>query len=579
MQFLTRLLLFTLILCGSLVLAEDVLPDAESDGVPEITNAGSQLDLKTEKVMVIKDNYGLFYKTGEATTNENGQVYTSQIPEQILLGTLWTHSKRGKLQQVTFKWHEHEKKSIYPVTASSVLEILLANQNQYGQLHLKDGSRYRGLFLKVLLNEGNALVNDRYANETMRFPQETFTAADPNQPLKPNATGTHFILRTLENDILLPIEAVHSIKINDMKTRIMREVTQQEREKRVDFQFANANRLIDIEMAYFRTGISWIPTYQLNLKPKHVTLTLQASVVNNAEDLINVPLELVTGVPQFQFREQFSPMLFTAPDMSVEQTLHRAYDIEIDTTAETVDTEQALSDMQAEQANDIFVYRIPARTLLNGEKAVFPLMQVRAPFKHVYTWNIHIKHPKAADLKADKRGTLPLRTTQNDIWHKLELTNETKQPWVTGSVLIESNGQRFSQMVLSHTAPGGSVLLPLHKATDIHKQISQREIQRQVKDYKVGDNQYTRIDRQLRLSVTNHKDTDALIEVNLMLGGIVDRVPAGAEKIEKSFNPNDWTEYEGDPSANKHTLIRWRTSIKAKQSFNRSISYFLRVLD
>ena len=57
---------------------------------------------------------------------------------------------------------------------------------------------------------------------------------------------------------------------------------------------------------YFRPGIRWIPTYRIDLRQKDgknmAQVSLQAEILNEAEDLHDVPLDIVVGVPNFRFK-------------------------------------------------------------------------------------------------------------------------------------------------------------------------------------------------------------------------------------------------------------------------------------
>ena len=57
---------------------------------------------------------------------------------------------------------------------------------------------------------------------------------------------------------------------------------------------------------YFRPGVRWIPTYRIELAAKArrspPRSSLQAELLNEAEDLKDVPLDIVVGVPNFRFR-------------------------------------------------------------------------------------------------------------------------------------------------------------------------------------------------------------------------------------------------------------------------------------
>ena len=61
-------------------------------------------------------------------------------------------------------------------------------------------------------------------------------------------------------------------------------------------------------MMYFRPGVRWIPTYRVDLpgqgaKEKFAELSLQAEILNEAEELIDVPVDIVVGSAEFPLPE------------------------------------------------------------------------------------------------------------------------------------------------------------------------------------------------------------------------------------------------------------------------------------
>ena len=64
-------------------------------------------------------------------------------------------------------------------------------------------------------------------------------------------------------------------------------------------------------MMYFPSGRAWIPTYRVNLGEKEgkkvANIALQAEILNEAEDLVDVPVDIVVGVPNFRFRRHPQP--------------------------------------------------------------------------------------------------------------------------------------------------------------------------------------------------------------------------------------------------------------------------------
>ena len=96
-------------------------------------------------------------------------------------------------------------------------------------------------------------------------------------------------------------------------------VTKTTKKKRLTLRFAAANAHRTITLTYFRPGARGVPTYRLVLSTKdRAKLTLQAEIINEAEDLSGMPIDVVVGVPNFRFKDAVSPMILEA---RLKQTL------------------------------------------------------------------------------------------------------------------------------------------------------------------------------------------------------------------------------------------------------------------
>ena len=64
----------------------------------------SELELKTERVIVFKDGYTLIIKRGVATTDKAGEVFTDDVPDAAVLGSFWAVPEEGRLIAMLAGW-------------------------------------------------------------------------------------------------------------------------------------------------------------------------------------------------------------------------------------------------------------------------------------------------------------------------------------------------------------------------------------------------------------------------------------------------------------------------------------------
>ena len=137
--------------------------------------------------------------------------------------------------------------------------------------------------------------------------------------------GSKFLLATEQGDVLMDAGNIRDLTIENMNTELPHKETKTTKRKRLQFQFESANEDVEILLMYFRPGVRWIPTYRVDLAEDDVEddaankegevpeklarLDLQAEIVNEAEDLIDMPIDIVVGVPNFRFKSVPSPLV------------------------------------------------------------------------------------------------------------------------------------------------------------------------------------------------------------------------------------------------------------------------------
>ena len=147
---------------------------------------------------------------------------------------------------------------------------------------------------------------------------------------------------------------------------------------------------------YFRPGVRWIPTYRVDLpgqdaKEKLAKLSLQAEILNEAEELIDVPVDIVVGVPNFRFQKTPSPLVLESVlrnslaraepalmsqmrnDFSNASYSSRSGEFRRDAAAASgraaAGDVELPGELAAGGAQDLFIYNLPNLRLRKGDRA------------------------------------------------------------------------------------------------------------------------------------------------------------------------------------------------------------------
>lgn len=560
--------------------------------------AERELQLTTERVVVFKNGYCLVVKRGVATTGEDGTVFTDEVPDAAVLGSFWATPEAGKLVSVKAGWETREETIDKPVGCTQVGEVLEANVGQTCTIQTTDDAVLRGVIAKVL-----AAAQQTALDAARLRALGLGEAASGERATLATSSASYFVLRTGDGDQLLPISAVRSLQIAEMKTTLTRKVTRRKKTKRLTFRFAEAGQQRVVRVMYFRPGVRWIPSYRIDLGGeetddkgrKTASLSLQAELLNEAEDLKGAQINLVVGVPNFRFQSVPSPMI-------LEQTLRRAL---VQAAPQIMGNRSQMSnalytqragergrvgrpasggtasqlppELSASRSQDLFVYKLPALSLAKGERMVVPIFTAKVPYKDVYTWQVHTQRAGTANSPSAGAGS-PLKISKNTIWHQIELINTSGVPLTTGAAMLLDGAQPLAQELLTYTSVGDAVRVPVTVAVDVSGGLVEKETKRLHSALTWGGHRYTRIDRRSTLSLCNHKAAPITIEVVCDLPGKATAASKDGAISLSEFRRGDWAYYRGHPAVNNHSTIRWTLTLKPDEPVELTVDlhYFLR---
>ncbi|MFX0066077.1 MAG: hypothetical protein ACFFC7_28250 [Candidatus Hermodarchaeota archaeon] len=378
------------------------------------------------------------------------------------------------------------------------------------------------------------------------------------------------------------------------KQQIISRKARQETEKCLVFEFDSdmAGKNVEVNLIYFGPGLRWIPTYRIALEDgEKCHLMMQAEILNEAEDLEGVPMDLVVGVPNFRFKETISPLSLesslrntlreTAPQLESQMMSNVLISQRRGEVREGVQVQHPSSavpalpsELAGEGSQDLFLYKISKLSLRAGERAAIPLISAETPFKHLYTWDVHLTHSNVDVLPGKGLHISPVKLIRNEIWHQIELVNQTNVPWTTGAVLVMEGFLPLSQELLTYTSIGDVVQIPLSVAIDIRGTYTEEEIGRDTKAIRFDGYDYIRIMKRGTLTVTNYKKESIDIIITCDLGGNAEEASLDGKITISDFQREDWSDFRGSPALTGHSTIEWKFQLAASETRELTCDYY-----
>lgn len=331
-----------------------------------------------------------------------------------------------------------------------------------------------------------------------------------------------------------------------------------------------------VTLRYLAQGIAWSPSYVVEMVDEEkARISGKAVIVNDLMDLDGVDVELIAGYPNLKFASSPTAMgptplagllaslqqggqqeSFGVMSNAIVAQQRAAYSGGYGGLA---DFSTAIPDMPAgEGAEDLYFYQVPDVTLAKGERGYFPLLSAEVPGCHIYTWDI-------ADYidQQDRYREQPTES-QQVVWHSLELTNSTDQPWTTAPAMTVKDGRVLGQDTLNFTPPKGTSLLKITQAVSIDAQQSEVEVERTRNAENFHGSTYDKVTVEGKLSITNYKDQPVKIKITKQVSGEVESAEANPDVVKIASGLN---------RVNPRSRLTWETEVKPGKDNAVTITY------
>lgn len=418
--------------------------------------------LQTKSVSVFKNGQSFFIKSGVVTA-QTGKWLLPEPAPAALYGTLWFNSPEGTLTKVSSYPDTLREKKLE--NAVAIHELLRANIGKNVTGILDKEQSFSGKIVEVspaFLDEKGQPV---YAESSL------VTIADASLP---------------DRWTILPASQIRYLTQIQGKPNLQIEREKVKPRNLIELHFSNQKSGQPLDMSYLANGLNWAPQYLLELtSEKNATLTLQSEVSNNAEDLNNTELNLVVGVPNFQYATR-SAYLVDFLNLMMPVTRNYNFSNALATQTANFDAEflpPPPADVEGNANEDLFFYTLKNFSLPKGGRSMQTIFRENIGIGHVYECQLPPNDENARFFEEDFLFT---PGQNHKVFHTIQTTNKTKQPWTTASVLVmnrQGENRPVSQDLLTYTPSGGTTYIKLTEAPDVKVEHAERELSRQRQAY------------------------------------------------------------------------------------------------
>ncbi len=525
------------------------------------------LKTRVRTVAAFKNGLGFIFRSGE-TKLDNGWALMEQVPPAVL-GGFWvgTTAPGARVDKVV-SFRRKIKAASEPTTLPDLLSAAVGKKVlvTYTVGAQANPSVVSGIVLSVPLERKR---DSTELPSVSRDLAHGYRSGYPSNPLPPadGAPGQIVIIKTTDNRLVAINK--NSIQSVELTGSVPPKATSEYEVSSAKLHLNGAQKSAEITLAYLEKGITWSPSYLINIADeKQADITLEAVFANDMEDLEDTDVSFVVGYPNFMFADMLNPLslqqsvaAFVGELMlGTDRTGQGGYGGVMaqsrfqntvgynNGSANAWSPETAYSannPMPGESNEDLYFYQQRHVTLKKGDKARYTVFTASVPYEHIYQWDI----PDSMNL--DDRGYRldPSRAKDpaDQVWHAVRLKNTSKQPWTTAPAFAVNSAMPIAQDVLKYTPSGGKNTLRLTVATDVTAEQVQTEASR--KELRIGTGSYDEVTVDGKLFVKNWKKKTVKINVKKSLIGEVlsndggGRVSKVIKKVT-SVNPTSEIEWE-----------------------------------
>lgn len=535
------------------------------------------LKTKVKSLAAFKNGLGFVYRTGN-TPLKDGWALMDAIPPACL-GTLWfgTPTKGTSVSEVISFKGKSEKE----VDAVSLPELLAANVGKRATVTFNAGmNQVPGQVTGTILSVPTDRKPDDPSASTNRYSGYSDGYSD--------SRGQIVIIKTVQGTVTaLNKSTIQTVQFEDgavYTTKITKDVNQ------AKIRLAGNPSSAEIDMMYLEKGIAWTPSYLVNIEnDKEASITLEAVLSNDVEDLEDADVSFVVGYPNFLYADSITPLAlqqtvasflqsltgstsqnYTTGSLLNQSTGYYGYNTARDNSySSQSNVYSAAKPMAGESNEDLYIYKQSHVTMKKGDRARYSVFTGKVPYEHIYQWNVPDTMAQTDQSYSYSRpDTKPTVDLSDQVWHSLRLTNTTKQPWTTAPALTMNGTMPVAQDTINYTPAGAKTTLKLTVATDVKTDQLQTEVSRtQLKN--TSGYSYDEVTVKGKLTVKNWKKNQIKINVNKSLTGEVleadqDGKITKTVKNISAVNPSSQIEWEFalNPGETKELNYQYKTLVR-----------------
>lgn len=336
---------------------------------------------------------------------------------------------------------------------------------------------------------------------------------------------------------------------------------------------AEGTEAAEVGLSYLTKGLSWAPSYRLDLRPDGLLHLTQAAVIRNElGPLTDVEFELVTGFPNMPLSHVLSPLapgqdwasFFRDIGQSLSPGSGGALTQMLSNRA-TVSTPSPQNTPGADEGVDLSYRSIGRHTLGVGDALQVETAAGETGYERIVEWKIEDERDSYGRVRS---GHSHGDAEEHDPWDALRFRNPLDFPMTTAPATMTDGGRFLGEQLVEWTAPGGEVTVPVTKALSIATKANEYEVEESRETvYRWGDT-YRQSFVRGELELVNRRSEAVRVVIRRELSGVLE---------EADGSPASRLLGEGAYQVNPRRELLWELDLKPGETRKLEYRYGLLV--
>jgi hypothetical protein len=334
-----------------------------------------------------------------------------------------------------------------------------------------------------------------------------------------------------------------------------------------------------IRMSYLAKGLSWAPSYRLDISgEKELTIEQKAIIKNELGAFHDAEIFLISGFPSVQFGHVTSPLslqqtwatFFQQLNMQIRpghggmgQILQQQA-----ITLNTIDPGRAdLSAAPSGEGPDIHYQPAGKLTMAEGDSIMLRIASAKTSYDRIVEWIVpDTRKANGRYIQEHERNQNPDQY-QDAAWDALRFANPFSFPMTTGAAMIISKGRFMGERTSFWVNPDEESILHITKALSIRTRTTEQEEPDTRKVVYIAGDDYHQTTVKGELTMNNHRKEKVVMAIRRQFSG---------DLLDSVGDPTCVLREEGAWSVNKRNELTW--SLELEPGEERTLTYRYTVL-